>query len=92
MDNFEINQDYALLPPIAVGDLVHLNSAAGLGYLLKCVVEELSEDSLVAKPTVAYTTDGSSITSGHGTELIGTSLLISKQAVHQVVKAPGGQV
>ena len=92
MDSFETNPDHASLPPINVGDIVYVKSNDGLGYSLRCVVEEISQDSLAAKAVAAYTVDDSPINSGHGTELVGTSLLIKRQAVHKVVKAPGGQV
>ncbi|MGY1424155.1 hypothetical protein [Lysobacter sp. A289] len=87
---WEINPDFAQLPAISVGDIVHLKHSDGFTYVVKAIVSRASADQIDAKVEALFDSFGQGqLTAGEPLELVGTTLTFPPKAVHKVISRGG---
>lgn len=90
MSNYEweSNAEYKTLPPIDVGDIVHLKMSDVFVYLVKSIVTEISDSEIkaVVQAIFDWNKEGH-VTGGEVTQLVGKDFGFTTEVVHRVIKS-----
>ena len=86
----ETNKDFAQLPAIAVGDIVHLRWTDGFAYVVKAVVLQVNQDQIDAVVEAIFDGAGQGqVTAGDPLRLVGSTLSFAPRVVHKVIASRG---
>lgn len=84
---WETNPNFAQLPAMSVGDIVHLRQSKGFDYLIKAIVSYAGSNKIEATVEAVFDGHGQGmVTAGASTELIGKTMSFGPQVVHKVIK------